>query len=127
MTGRALAALDEAQHGDVAGADRTRDLAVGVARRVCGKDRGTVLVYGGSTPGCGALRTGERLHLLGRDSCFEGGDGLWAVRVVQRDGDAEGAGGVAERGVFTLLVHVALRDLHGGNLRYRAGFVKGDV
>lgn len=124
-----LLAAQDFQHADVADARCRGDLPQGMSGLLCGGDRGAVFGVGGSAPCGGALHAGERLHLavLRGDGLLESGDRLGAARVVQRDCDAEFAGFVAERGVFTLLPEAVCIGGHAGNVRYRYGFVKGDV
>lgn len=135
--GRLFAAQD-LQHADVADARCRRDLAQRMSSRLCVRDRGTVFGFSGSAPSGGALHASKRLHSVaprvrkpaliqprGVYSLPERGNGLGGVRVVQRDGDAEFAGFVAERGVLTLLPE-CLCIGHAGNNSYRYGFVKGD-
>lgn len=123
----ALLAAQDLQDPYVRDACGVRDLSEGVSGFAGREDGISAFLRDGSAPNVGALHAGERQHLAGRggDGLLERGDGAGRARVVKRDGDAEVAGLVAERGVFTLLAEGVCVSGHSGNLRYRCGFVKG--
>lgn len=122
-----LVPLDDAQHGDVRGADRVGYLAERMARCVRCLDRLAVFLRGGSAPACGALRTGERLHLLvalGDHGAHHSRAALPGVAGDLRDGRA-----VVESlrllGDNHLVQGGRAVSGHGGNVPYRDAAVKG--